>query len=59
MMKWLMSKIDFTSSLLQTGAAKCVEYVVLPRECRRKSFYWLLLTSAHGLVNAYAKGQDQ
>ena len=57
--KWPLSKIDFTSAFLQTGAAKRDVYVVPPRECRRKSFYWLLLTSAYGLVNANAKWQEQ
>ncbi len=33
-------------------------YVVPPRECRNRSSYWLLLTSAYGLVNANAKWQE-
>ena len=53
-MKWPLSKIDFTSAFLQTGAEKRDIYVVPPRECRRKSFYWLLLISAYGLVHANA-----
>ena len=57
--KWPLSKIDVTSAFLQTGAAKRVVYVVLPRECRRKSFYWLLLTFAYEIVNANAQWQAQ
>ena len=33
--------------------------MVPPRECRRKSFYWPLLTSAYGPVSANAKWQEQ
>ena len=57
-MKWLISKIDFVSAFLQTGDAKRNVYVIPPRECRRRSYYWLLLTSAYGLVNANAKWQE-
>ena len=55
LMQWHLAKIDFTSAFLQTGEAKRDDYVVPLRECRRKSFYWLLLTSAYGLVNANSK----
>ena len=58
MMQWPLAKIDFTSAFLQTGEAKRDGYVVPPRECQRKSFYWLLLTSAYSLVNANAKWQE-
>ena len=37
-MKWKLTIIYFTSAFIQTGAAKRDVYVVLPRECRRKSF---------------------
>ena len=53
-----MTKIDFTSAFIQTGDAKRDIYVVPPRECHDKSFYWLLLTSAYGLVNANSKWQE-
>ncbi len=53
-MKWPLAKIDFTSAFLQTGDAKRDVYVIPSRECRRRSCYWLLLTSAYGLVNANA-----
>ena len=55
MMKCSLSKINFTSAFLQTGACKREVYVVPPRECRRKLFYRLLVTSTYGLVNANAK----
>ena len=58
-MKWSLDKIDFTSAFLQNKAVKRDVYVVHPRECRRKSFYWFLLTSANGLVYANAKWQEQ
>ena len=54
-MYWPLAKIDFTSAFPQTGEAKRDVYVVPPRECPQKSFYWLLQTSAYGLVNANAK----
>ena len=57
-MKWPIAKIDFASAFLQTGDAKRDVYVIPPRECRRRSNYWLLLTSAYGLVNANAKWQE-
>ena len=57
--KWNLAKIDFTSAFLQTGAANRDVYVVPPRESSDKSHYWLLLTSAYGLVNANAKWQEQ
>lgn len=56
--KWILAKIDFESAFLQTGDATRDVYVVLPRECTiRYRFYWLLLASAYGLVNASAKWQ--
>ncbi len=55
MMKWPLAKIDFTSAFLQTGDAKRDVYVVSPRECRKRSCCWVLLTSAYGVVNANAK----
>ena len=57
-MKWPFAKIDFVSAFLQTGDAKRDVHVISPRECRRRSNYWLLLTSAYGLVNANAKWQE-
>ena len=54
MKKWPLAKIDFTSAFFQTGSAKRDVYAVPPREFRRKPFYWLLLTSAYGLVNSNA-----
>ena len=57
--KWNLAKIDFTSAFLQTGAANRNVYVIPPRESNDKSHYWLLLTSAYGLVNANAKWQEQ
>ena len=59
MMKWPLSKIDLSRAFLQTGAAKREVYVILPRECRQKSFYWLQRTSAYILFNANAKWQEQ
>jgi len=58
-MKWPLSKIDFTSAFLQTGEAQRDVYVIPPRECKDKNKCWLLLTAAYGLVNAGAKWQDQ
>ena len=55
MMKYPLPKIDFTSTFLQTRAAKLEIYVAPFIECRRNSFYWFPLTSAYGLVNANAK----
>ena len=52
-------KTGFNSAFLQTGADKHDVYVVLPRECRRKLFYWLLLTSDYGFVNASEKWLEQ
>jgi len=57
LMKWPLSKIDFTSAFLQTGNAERDVYVIPPRECGDRSKYWLLLTAAYGLVNANAKWQ--
>ena len=37
------------------SAVKRDAYILFPEECRRYLFSWLLLTSAHGLVNAIAK----
>ena len=44
--------MNFVSAFLQTGDAKRNVYVIPLRECRRRSFYWLLLNFAHGLVNS-------
>ena len=55
MMQWLISKIDFVSAFLQTGDARRDVSVIAPRECRKRSFNWLLLTSAYGLAKANAK----
>ena len=57
-MHWTISKIDFVSAFLQIGDAKRDVYAIPPRECRKRSFYWLLLTSAYGLVNSNAKLQE-
>ena len=57
-MRWPLAKIDITSAFLQTGGAKRDVYVVPPRECHNRSNYWLLLTSAYGLINADAKWQE-
>ena len=57
-MQWPLAKIDFASAFLQIGEAKRDVDLVPPRECRRKSFYWLLLTSTYGLVNSNAKLQE-
>ena len=32
--------------------------VIPPRECNNRSFYWLRLNSAYGLVNANSKWQE-
>ena len=50
-----ISTIDFVRAFLQTGESKRDFYVLPPRECRKRSFNWLFLTSAYGLVNANAK----
>ena len=57
-MKWPVPKIDFTSVFLSTGDAKPDVYVIPPHECRNRCYYWFLLTSAYGLVNANAKWQE-
>eukprot|EP00178_Gracilaria_changii_P016074 TRINITY_DN453_c0_g1_i1.p1 TRINITY_DN453_c0_g1~~TRINITY_DN453_c0_g1_i1.p1 ORF type:complete len:311 (-),score=40.62 TRINITY_DN453_c0_g1_i1:1250-2182(-) len=57
--RWTLVKIDVKSAFLQTGCAERDIYVVRPKESKNKSFYWLLLTAAYGLVNASAKWQDQ
>lgn len=51
--------MDVQSAFLQTGNADRNVYVVPPRESKNRSFYWLLLTAAYGLVNANAKSQVQ
>lgn len=56
---WKLCKIDFKSAFLQPGLAERNVYVVPPRECETRSFYWLLLTAAYGLVNASAKWQEE
>ena len=57
--KWRITKMDVESAFLQTGDANRNVYVVPPRESKNRSFYWLLLTAAYGLVNANAKWQVQ
>ena len=57
-MTWSISKIDFSSTFLQTSEAKRDLYAIPPRECKNRTFYWLLLTSTYGLVNANAKRQE-
>ena len=57
---WKIKKADVKAAFLQTGAATRDVYVKPPRECGMKSTHmWLLLTAAHGLVNANAKWQVQ
>ena len=55
---WSLVKINIKSAFLQSGSAERDVYVVPPRECVKKGFFWLLLTAAYGLVNANAKWQD-
>ena len=55
MIQWPISKIDFVSPFLQTGDANRDVYVIPLLECRRRSFYWLQLTSVYVLVNDNGK----
>ena len=55
--KWFLTKVDILSAFLQSGPAERDVYVVPPRECSDRWFYWLLLTAAYGLVNANVKWQ--
>ena len=55
---WCFVKIDIKSAFLQSGSAERDVYVAPPRACVKKGFYWPLLTTAYGLVNANAKWQD-
>ena len=57
-MKWPLASIDFVSAFLRTGDAERDVYAIPLRECRRRSKYWLLLTSAYGLFNANAKWEE-
>lgn len=57
--KWRLSTIDVKSAFLQTGRAERDVFVVPPRECADRKFYWLLLTATYGLVNANSKWQKQ
>lgn len=56
---WKLAKIDFKSAFLQSGQAIRDVYVVPPRESKKRFVYWLLLTSAYGLVNAGTKWQEE
>ena len=53
--KWYLTKVDIFSAFLQSGPAQRDVYVVPPRECADRWFYWLLLTATYGLVNANFK----
>ena len=54
---WFLTKVDVKSAFLQSGRANRDVYVIPPRECRNRSFLWLLLVAAYGLANANAKWQ--
>ena len=55
---WPISKVDFNSAFLQSGASTRDVYVRPPKESdSRVKFYWLLLTASYGLVNANSKWQ--
>lgn len=43
---WNIAKEDAEAALLKTGRAVRDVYVIAPRECRERAFYWLLLTAA-------------
>lgn len=53
-----VSKVDIKSAFLQSGKATRDVFVVPPRECDNKTFYWLLEVATYGLVNANAKWQN-
>ena len=57
-MRWPIAKIDFVIAFLQTRDAERDLYVINPRKCRYTSNYWLLLTSAYGLVSTGAIWQE-
>ena len=57
---WTVYKADVMAAFLQTGEEKKNVYVRPPKESPMKSTHlWLLLVTAHGLVNANAKWQNQ
>ena len=57
-MSWPLSKVDFDSAFLQSGASMRDVYVCPPKECNsRMKYYWLLLSASYGLVNANSKWQ--
>lgn len=54
-----ISKIDFEAVFLMSGDARRDVYVIPPRECKtRYWYYWLLLAASYGLVNTNAKWQE-
>ena len=53
------SFLDTSNWFLQFGSGERDVQVGLPCECMKKGFYWLLFTTAYGLVNANAKRQDR
>ena len=55
--KWHLTKIHITRAFLQTGSAQRDVYVIPPRECSNREFYWLLLAASYGLLNTNAKWQ--
>lgn len=57
LLRWKKTKIDVQGAFLQSCAADCDVFVKPPKECKLKSFYWLLLVAAYGFVNANAKWQ--
>ena len=58
MLSWPISKVDFDSAFLQSGASTRGVYVRPPKESEsRVKFYWLLLTASYGFVNANSKWQ--
>lgn len=55
---WPLSKVDFDSAFLQSGASNRDVYVRPTRECNtRRNYYWLLLSASYGLVNVNSKWQ--
>ena len=55
LMKWPLTKIDFTNAYLQTSDARRDVYVVPPKEADDRAKYRLLLKADYGLVKADAK----
>lgn len=55
--RFVIAKIDARSAFLQTGEAMRDVYVIPPRECKSRMYYWLLETAVYGLVNSNAKWQ--